>query len=223
MRLKYTTEFYCHIIQNNCRSSLICVDWSRYEKISLPPSLPPFLPTSLPPSLPPSLLPSSLPPLRCSSSTSPPSPNSLSSLISGWASSTSWTSSYTCRSLTSWWVTMVITVSVTLKNKQGLGIANTLLHTHTHTHTQYEAIPESLKNMLLVMSTQGIFDITATAVQSDSNLTLSKVRCVKHINSSRPVTLPRAQWKPLDVCKLNRPRKFWVATVKLTLSLLWIN
>ena len=50
-----------------------------------------------------------------------------------------------------------------------------LSHTHTHTHSQYEAIPESLKNMLLVMSTQGIFDITMNTSQSDSSIALSKV------------------------------------------------
>ncbi len=44
--------------------------------------------------------------------------------------------------------------------------------THTHTPTQYEAIPESLKNMLLVMSTQGIFD-TVNSGQSDSSIRLS--------------------------------------------------
>ena len=44
----------------------------------------------------------------------------------------------------------------------------------THTHTQYEAIPESLKNMLLVMSTQGIFDsATINSSQSDSSIRLS--------------------------------------------------
>ncbi len=48
-------------------------------------------------------------------------------------------------------------------------------HTHSHTHpppTQYEAIPESLKNMLLVMSTQGIFDIVHSS-QSDPSIHLS--------------------------------------------------
>ena len=48
-------------------------------------------------------------------------------------------------------------------------------HPHTLTHTQYEAIPESLKNMLLVMSTQGIFDVTINSNQSDSSIALSKV------------------------------------------------
>ncbi len=44
---------------------------------------------------------------------------------------------------------------------------------HTHTPpTQYEAIPESLKNMLLVMSTQGIFDIVNSS-QSDPSIHLS--------------------------------------------------
>ena len=47
---------------------------------------------------------------------------------------------------------------------------------HTLTHTQYEAIPESLKNMLLVMSTQGIFDVTINSNQSDSSIALSKVK-----------------------------------------------
>lgn len=40
------------------------------------------------------------------------------------------------------------------------------------TLTQYEAIPESLKNMLLVMSTQGIFD-TINGSQSDPSIRLS--------------------------------------------------
>ena len=53
-----------------------------------------------------------------------------------------------------------------------------LTHTHTH-HSQYEAIPESLKNMLLVMSTQGIFDITMNTSQSDSSIALSKVSYTK--------------------------------------------
>ena len=44
---------------------------------------------------------------------------------------------------------------------------HTRTHTHTHNaHTQYEAIPESLKNMLLVMVTQGVFDM----VPSNSSL-----------------------------------------------------
>ena len=48
-------------------------------------------------------------------------------------------------------------------------------HPHPLTHIQYEAIPESLKNMLLVMSTQGIFDVTINSNQSDSSIALSKV------------------------------------------------
>ncbi len=66
-----------------------------------------------------------------------------------------------------------------LKEKLGmsglhnLGLSEWNVQSHTHPPpTQYEAIPESLKNMLLVMSTQGIFDIVNSS-QSDPSIHLS--------------------------------------------------
>ena len=40
---------------------------------------------------------------------------------------------------------------------------------------QSEAIPESLKNMLLVMSTQGVLDVSINSSQSDVSTTPNKV------------------------------------------------
>ena len=52
-------------------------------------------------------------------------------------------------------------------------------------HTQYEAIPESLKNMLLVMSTQGIFD-SFTISSSQSEVDSPKQRLWERIGTFLP-------------------------------------
>ena len=51
----------------------------------------------------------------------------------------------------------------------------TLPQLHSAPSIQSEAIPESLKNMLLVMSTQGVLDVSINTSQSDVSTTPNKV------------------------------------------------
>ena len=60
-----------------------------------------------------------------------------------------------------------------------LGSSYPLIHFFTFHHstslTQSEAIPESLKNMLLVMSTQGVLEVSVSSSQSEPSVALNKV------------------------------------------------